>query len=329
MKKRNVFLAIVLIFVAILLLAFIIWYLSRPQPLMLQGEAVARSYKVSSKLTGRVDSLTVEVGDVLKKGDFVFAMSTPEVDAKLVQAEAMLSAADARDRMVNRGLRPQEIEAAFNMWQKAEAGLKLAEVTYRRIKNLYDEGVVPSQNLDEAQANLTAMQNTALAAKAQYIMAKDGARYEDKRAAAALVEQAAGGVEEVKSFLSDAWQYAPVNGEVSSVIAEAGELVGAGYPVVTMIDTDDIWLSFNIKETLLPKIRKDMVLKVYVPALDRSLDVKVTYISVQADYATWSATRSSGDFDIRTFEVRMYPLTREEGLRPGMTALLNWSELPE
>lgn len=294
---------------------------------MLQGEAVAQSYKVSSKLVGRVDTLSVRIGDAVTKGEFLFSLSTPEVDAKLKQAEAMLAAADARDEIAKKGLRKEEVDAIFNMWQKAQAGLELAKVTYERVKNLYEEGVVPAQKLDEATANLKASQTTELAAHAQYLMAKDGARPEDKKAAAALVSQASGGVQEVESYLSDAYQYSPIDGEVSSVIAEKGELVNAGYPVVTLIDLNDMWLAFNIKETLLPKIKKDMVVNVYVPALDQTIKTKVTYIAVQAQYATWTATRSSGEFDIRTFEVRFTPIEKINGLRPGMSALFDWNKL--
>ena len=329
MKRSNVIGILAAAAVIVLSVVLISWYLTKRTPTLIQGTVECTTYKASSKVPGRIDDMKVAQGDRVEKGQLLYTLSTPELEAKLQQAEAVKSAAAALDAAALAGARVQQIEAAMNMWQKAQAGLQLAEVTYKRVKNLYDEGVVPAQKLDEAQANLQAMRNTALAAQAQYIIAKDGARREDKKAAAALVQQASGGVQEVQSYLNDARQYAPVNGEVSAVIAEQGELVGAGYPVVTMIDTDDIWLSFNIKETLLPRIKKDMTLNVYVPALDRTMDVKVTYIAVQADYATWSATRASGDFDIRTFEVRMYPTERQDGLRPGMTALLNWSELPE
>lgn len=327
MNKSNVFIVMLIVLIAIAGCSFIAWYIAKPSPVMLQGEAVAQSYKVSSKLVGRVDTLSVRIGDAVTKGEFLFSLSTPEVDAKLKQAEAMLAAADARDEIAKKGLRKEEVDAIFNMWQKAQAGLELAKVTYERVKNLYEEGVVPAQKLDEATANLKASQTTELAAHAQYLMAKDGARPEDKKAAAALVSQASGGVQEVESYLSDAYQYYPIDGEVSSVIAEKGELVNAGYPVVTLIDLNDMWLAFNIKETLLPKIKKDMVVNVYVPALDQTIKTKVTYIAVQAQYATWTATRSSGEFDIRTFEVRFTPIEKINGLRPGMSALFDWNKL--
>ncbi len=327
MKRSNVFVLVLIVVIAIALVAVVAWYMYRPSTIILQGEAVAQSYKVSSKLIGRVDSLKLRMGDRVHKGDFIFSLSTPEVDAKLQQAKAILEAASAKDAMANKGLRPQEVDAVKSMWQKSQAGLALAKATYDRVKNLYNEGVVPAQKLDEAEANLKVSRTTEQAAHAQYLMAREGARKEDKAAASALVSQARGGVAEVEAYLKDAYQYSPIDGEVSSVIAEEGELVNAGYPVVTLIDLHDMWLSFNVKEMLLPKIKKDMVIEVDVPALGRTIKTRVSYIGVQAQYATWSATRSQGEFDIRTFEVRLTPLDYTDGLRPGMSALFNVTSL--
>lgn len=310
--------AIIVIAIGIL----IAWYINKPQVPMLQGEAVAQSYKVSSKLVGRVDSLTLKKGDPIKKGEFVFSLTVPEVKAKLTQAKALLAAASARDAMAITGARPQEIEAVKNMWQKSVAGLTFAQQTFARIKTLYEEGVVPAQKYDEAAASLKASETTELAARAQYEMVKIGARKEDKIAAKALAEQAMGGVQEVEAYLKDAMQYSPVDGEVSSIIAEKGELVNAGYPVVMILDLNDIWFSFNIKETLMPKFKMGDTYEIYVPAIDKNVECKITYIAPEAQYATWAATRATGDFDIRTFGIEMRPTAKNIGLRPGMSGLI-------
>lgn len=310
--------AIIVIAIGVL----IAWYINKPQVPMLQGEAVAQSYKVSSKLVGRVDSLTLKKGDPIKKGEFVFSLTVPEVKAKLTQAKALLAAASARDAMAITGARPQEIEAVKNMWQKSVAGLTFAQQTFARIKTLYEEGVVPAQKYDEAAASLKASETTELAARAQYEMVKIGARKEDKIAAKALAEQAMGGVQEVEAYLKDAMQYSPVDGEVSSIIAEKGELVNAGYPVVMILDLNDIWFSFNIKETLMPKFKMGDTYEIYVPAIDKNVECKITYIAPEAQYATWAATRATGDFDIRTFGIEMRPTAKNIGLRPGMSGLI-------
>ena len=327
MKKRNVIWLIIAVVVIIAVVALVGWYLKRSEPTIIQGTVECTTYKASSKIAGRIEEMKVEQGDHVTKGQLLYVLSTPELDAKLRQAEAVKSAATALDQKALAGARVQQIEAALNMWQKAQAGKELAQKTYDRVKALYDTGVVPEQKFDEADANYRAMVATEMAAKAQYDLAVAGASKEDKDAAAAQVQQAEGVVSEVESYISDAMVYAPVDGEVSTIIAEQGELVGTGYPVVAILDTTDTWVTFNIKETLLPKITVGMKMTAYVPALDRNVEFEVTYISVQADFATWSATRTQGSFDIRTFAVKARPVTDVENIRPGMSVLVNWDEL--
>ncbi len=327
MKKRNVIWLIIAVVVIIAVVALVGWYLKRSEPTIIQGTVECTTYKASSKIAGRIEEMKVEQGDHVTKGQLLYVLSTPELDAKLRQAEAVKSAATALDQKALAGARVQQIEAALNMWQKAQAGKELAQKTYDRVKALYDKGVVPEQKFDEADANYRAMVATEMAAKAQYDLAVAGASKEDKDAAAAQVQQAEGVVSEVESYISDAMVYAPVDGEVSTIIAEQGELVGTGYPVVAILDTTDTWVTFNIKETLLPKITVGMKMTAYVPALDRNVELEVSYISVQADFATWSATRTQGSFDIRTFAVKARPVTDVENIRPGMSVLVNWDEL--
>lgn len=327
MKKSNIIGLTAGIVAGIVAVSLICWFAIRPVPTLIQGEVEVKSIKVSSKLAGRIEQMDVREGQAVKKGELLFVLSTPEVDAKLKQAEAARSAADAQSAKARSGARVQEIDGAYNIWKKAEAGLELAQKSYDRIKNLYDSGVVPAQKYDEALANLKAMQTSVAAAKAQYQMALEGARKEDRMAAAALVAQASGAVSEVESYRSDAMQYSPIDGEVSTIIAEQGELVGSGYPVVAILDMSDMWVTFNIKETLMPKIRMGKRLRGYVPALDRDVDFHITYIAPQADFATWAATRTQGGFDIRTFAVKAKPLGAEEGMRPGMSVLVDWDAI--
>ena len=292
MKRSNIIGIIAAAVVIIVSVVLISWYLRRSTPTLIQGTVECTTYKASSKVPGRIDDMKVEQGDRVEKGQLLYTLSTPELEAKLQQAEAVKSAAAALDQAAIAGARIQQIEAAMNMWEKAQAGLELARKTYERVKNLYEQGVVPEQKMDEASANYKAMEATALAAKAQYNLAMDGARKEDKEAAAARVRQAEGAVSEVESYISDAMVYSPVTGEVSTIIAEQGELVGSGYPVVAILDMSDMWVTFNIKETLLPAIRV--------------------------------GTRTQGGFDIRTFAVKAKPTTHIENMRPGMSVLVDW-----
>lgn len=325
--KSKVYTITLIIIAVITVVAFIGWFVLKPTPYIMQGTVEATSYKVSSKVPGRVDSLTVKRGEAVRKGQFLYGISSPEVYAKLTQAEAAKSAATAMQDKVDAGARKQQIRQAYEMWQQSLAGLDLAQKTYDRVKNLYDQGVVPAQKLDEAQAALKAMKTTSVAAEAAYSMAIEGAQWEDKAAAKAMVEQAGGAVSEVESYVTETRQFSPVDGEVSSVVSENGELVGTGYPVVTVVDLSDSWVVFNIKETLLPKIRMGTKFMGYFPALDKTYELTVDYIAAEASYATWAATRTSGEFDVKTFEVHARAAGRIDNIRPGMTVTVDYNSL--
>ncbi len=327
MKKKNIIAIAIAALVIVVLVIFADRIIERKEPTYIQGTVECKTYKASSKIAGRIDSLLVEEGQHVVKGQLLYTISTPELNAKLIQAEAVRSAAEAMNKKADKGARKPQLEAAKSMWQKADAGLTLAQKTYDRAKALYDKGVVPRQKLDEAQANLDAMRATAEAARAQYDLAVDGATSEEKDATAAQVRQAQGAVDEVESYLSDAMVVSPVTGEISTVISEAGELVGTGYPVVTVLDMSDMWVVFNVKETLMPRITMGKRFSGFVPALDRDVDFVITFISVEADFATWNATRTQGGFDVRTFAVKAKPVTAVEYMRPGMSVIVDWDSI--
>ncbi|MGL4331417.1 MAG: HlyD family secretion protein [Bacteroidales bacterium] len=327
MKKGNFAGIAAGVAIILAIISLIAWFVIKPAPQLIQGEVVATTVKIASKIPGRIDSIYVEEGQSVKAGDPLFSLRTPEVDAKLRQAEAVRNAAGAQDSKAKKGARKEEIQALYSIWQKAEAGYELALKTYQRADKLYKSGVIPSQKFDEASANLKAMDATRTAAKSQYEMAKEGARNEDKRAAAALYDQADAVVSEVTSLISDARQSAPINAEVATIIAEPNELVGTGFPIITLVNLNDTWVTFNVKETLLPKLQKGTVVKGYIPGIDEKVDLTVERIAAQADYATWSATRTKGEFDIRTFEVKMRPSKTNAQLRPGMSVIVNWDEI--
>lgn len=327
MKKGNFAGIAAGVAIILAIISLIAWFVIKPAPQLIQGEVVATTVKIASKIPGRIDSIYVEEGQSVKAGDALFSLRTPEVDAKLRQAEAVRNAAGAQDSKAKKGARKEEIQALYSIWQKAEAGYELALKTYQRADKLYKSGVIPSQKFDEASANLKAMDATRTAAKSQYEMAKEGARNEDKRAAAALYDQADAVVSEVTSLISDARQSAPIDAEVATIIAEPNELVSTGFPIITLVNLNDTWVTFNVKETLLPKLQKGTVVKGYIPGIDEKVDLTVERIAAQADYATWSATRTKGEFDIRTFEVKMRPSKTKAQLRPGMSVIVNWDEI--
>lgn len=324
--KSKVYAVALILVAGITVVSFIGWFLLEPAPYVMQGQVEARSYKASCKLPGRVDSLSVRRGQKVGRGEFLYKITSPEIHAKLTQAEAVRTAAGAMQTKVDKGARKQVIQQAYELWQKALVGFELSQTTYQRVKALYDSGVVPVQKLDEAQAAMRSMKTSVEAAKAGYEMALEGAQQEDKTAAAAMVTQAGGAVTEVESYITDSRQFSPVDGEVSSVISENGELVGTGYPVVTIVDLSDVWVVFNVKETMLPKIKMGSRFEAYFPALDRTAELEVSYIAPVASYATWAATRTSGEFDIRTFEVQARPVATVTDIRPGMSATVDYTK---
>ena len=306
------------------------WFFIRPAPMILQGEAEATQIKVSSKVAGRIEKLYVKEGDEVNAGQLLIALDTPELRAKLRQAKAARRAAFAQETKANRGERKENIQAAYNSWMKAQAASELAVKTNERISKLYAEGVVPAQKKDEAEAQMKAAVETEKAARVIYEMAMTGAREEDKESAQALVEQASGAVSEVESYLGEAGLRAPGRGEVATVVVQEGELVSPGLPIVNIVDLGDIWITFNVREDLMPRIRMGDVVKAACPALGgKEIELKITYISALGSYATWTATKTKGEFDMKTFEVRARPVKPVEGLRPGMSALLNWDRLRE
>ena len=305
------------------------WFILKPAPLLIEGEIDATQVQVASKLTGRIETLEVSEGDTVKAGQIMATIDSPEIQAKMKQATAAKKAASAQQEKAYSGARKEEIRMAMNVWQQVKAASELSQKTYERVLNLNRDGVLPAQKLDEAEAKLKADQRAEKAAKANYDMALAGARKEDQEAATALTDEASGVVAEVEAYLEETRLIAPIDGEVAEIIPERGELISPGYPIIILVDLKNVWITFNLREDLLSKVRMGTTFSAQFPALgNKKSEFKVNYISALGDFATWRATKASGDFDLKTFEVRATPVVPLEGLRPGMSAIVNWDELP-
>lgn len=301
-----------------------IWKAAFPPIPPFQGQMEGRVISVSSKVPGRVAEILVDAGDNVAKGQVVARMHLPEVEAKLSQAKAQDEAAAARERMVDEGLRPEEKKAAKAEWERAVAGADLAKKTFERIDALFQEGLVSRERHDEAKARMLATADQAAAAKQVYDLALAGSREQQKAIASAESGEAAAGVSEAASLAENIELRAPHAGQVDKVILVSGEMAGAGFPVMTIVNLEDQWATFNIREESLPGITIGHVLKARVPAIGReNIDYKVYYISPRASYATWRSTREDSGYDMKTFEVRARPVEKIEGLRPGMTVLVD------
>lgn len=289
----------------------------------IQGQADVTEYRVSSKVPGRVLEYRVKEGDTVHKGDTLALLEAPDVAAKLQQAEAAEAAAAAQDRKAIKGARQEQITAAYEMWQKAKAGMEVAEKSYQRVKRLYDQGVTTAQKLDEVTAQRDAAVATERAARAQYDMARNGAEREDKEAAAAVVSRARGAVSEVESYVKETVLIASHDGEVTEIFPQVGELVGTGAPIMNVAIMDDMWVTFNVREDHLPLFGMNKTIEATVPGLGgKKVQLKVYYMKDLGSYAAWKATKTTGQFDMKTFEVKAAPASKVEGLRPGMSVLL-------
>ena len=320
-KDRMLILTIVVVIIILAALAILGFLFIKPGPDIVQGQADATEIRISGKLPGRVAELYVEEGDKVKAGDTLVRINSTLIDARLGQAEAMEQAAKAADAKVDAGTRSQIINAAYEVWQQAKAAEGIAQKTYTRMQNLYEKGVVSEQKRDEAKAAYEATVAGEAAAKSQYELAKAGPQREDKTAALAMVNVAKGGVNEVNALLEDQYLVAPFDGEITEVYPNVSELVATGAPIMSL-QKDDHWVVFNVRETLLKDISLGTVLKVKIPALDVTTDVKVYYIKDLGTYANWQATKATGDFDARTFQVKARPEKKIENLRPGMSVIL-------
>lgn len=322
-EEKSIFIAIIILVAVIATVAVIGELTLGKSNNMIQGEAEATLFRVASKVPGRVAKILVREGDTVEAGDTVAILEAPDVTAKLAQVKAIEQAAEALNEKVEQGARPQQKMAAYEMWQKAVAGVNIYKKTYERIKRLYDQGVVALQKLDEAEAEYKAAQATARAAKAEYELAMAGAEIEDKAMASAKVRQAQGAVEEVDSYVNETYLIAVQNGEISDIFPSIGELVGAGAPIINIAYLDEMWISFNIREDYLKNYNIGERTIAYIPALDTKCEVEIYYMKDLGTYAVWRATKASGEYDIKTFEVRARPLAKIEGLRPGMSVLID------
>lgn len=289
---------------------------------ILQGQAEVTEISISSMATGRIEKFFVEEGSYVKKGDTLAILSIPIIDAKLAQADAATAAATAQREKADFGTRKEIKKSAYEVWQQAIAGATVAQKTYDRVANLHAKGVMTSQKYDEALANLQAMQATEKAAKAQYDLALEGAQWEDKVAASAMVNQAKGAVAEVDAYVKESYLIAPADGRISEKYPNESELVGAGSPILQLATLDDKWATFNIPEDRLVGFSIGQKIEAYIPALDKNVELNIYYMKDLGTYAAWKATKPLGTYDRKVFEVRGRFKDKDIDVLPGMSVII-------
>ena len=321
-QHTNVLLAILCFALMVIVVAVIGFFTLGNEPEFIQGQMDVTEYRVSSKVPGRILKICVHEGDYVHVGDTLAILDAPEVRAKSAQANAVEDAASAMSQMAQSGARQEQIQGAYQLWLQAKAALEIHEKSYQRVQRLFDEGVLSEQKRDEAYAQYTAAQAQAKAAESQYNMAVNGARREEKMAAAAKVQQAKGVVDEVSSYIGETVQIAQMEGEVTDVYPQVGELVGTGSPIMSVAIMSDMWGSFNVREDQLKGMKVGDEIEAYLPAFDKTLKMKVYYMKDLGSYAVWKATKANGRYDLKTFEVKARPVEKLEGLRPGMSVVI-------
>ena len=321
-QHNNILLA-VLGFVAVVVIVAVIGYFTIDRtPEIIQGQVEVSEYRVACKLPGRVTELLVKEGDHVHKGDILAKLAIPEANAQEKVAEATAGATESISALTEAPTRREAVESAYQVYQQAIAANGIAEKTYGRMQRLFDEGVMSAQKRDEAKAAFEATQAGVQVAKSQWELAKSGARKEAKEAARKQAQAATSAIDVVRSVLKETVQRATADGEVETIYPKVGELVGFGSPIMSISMVDDIWGTFNVREDQLKDMKIGAKLKVYVPALDKQIEMRVTSLKDQGSYAVWKATKSNGQYDLKTFQVKARPVQKVDGLKPGMSLII-------
>lgn len=317
---------ILLLIISLTLLVLLWWFWPQAQQELLHGDIEVREVRVASKIPGRIIKLHVAEGDMVEAGQLLFELASPELDAALAQAEAAEDAARAIQDEAKAGLRGEEIEVTRLEWQRALIEKNLMQTTLRRIQNLYNDGLVSQQNLDEIAAKAAASADQAKAAEAVYRLAASGAREEQLSAIAAQNRRAAAAVAEVEAFRIETQARAPIAGQVANIIIRQGELVPPGFPVITIIEPEDTWVVLNIREDKLNALAPGAKFDAYVPALKQTLAFEVTKLNALPSFANWKQVRGTPGYDLKTFQIEAKPVQPNPQLRAGMTVILAMEE---
>jgi HlyD family secretion protein len=297
-----------------------VWFLMMPQPLIIQGEADATRIDIAARVDGRVGDRPVARGDNVKQGQLLFRIDNPELMTKLADEEAAKVSAQATLANIDAGTRQEEIAQRQAALDAARANATLAQQTYDRTKQVVGSGSAPIQRLDDATNSLVVAQRTSDQANLAYQEAINGYTREQREIAMANVAQAQAAIDTAKAEVNELTVAAPVSAQVYQIGAELGEYVAPGVPLLSLVDLSDVWLTFDLREDLVKGLKVGDRFEARVPALgDRQISVVIRVIAAKGEYADWRATRATGDFDLRTFEVRAYPDPAVPDLRPGMS----------
>jgi HlyD family secretion protein len=319
LEKHKIILGVPALIVIISVIVLIV-KASSPDETIITGMAEATEIDVSSKIPGRIDTVLVREGDIVTRGQLLAVLESKEITAKVEQARGAMDAAHARLAMALRGARPEEKEAVKKLYQQAQAQFELAQKTWTRVERVYTDSLISTQERDQVEFQFKAARDQMDAAKAKLDMVMNGARSEEIDGAKSLFHQAENAYAEAMAYNGETRITSKIDGEVTKRIVDAGEMAAGGYPIFTILDPKDMWVTIQVREDQLGSIKKGMTLKAKIPALNNaSYEFDVATMAAMGDYATWRPTKQKGEFDLKTFEVRLRAKTPVAGLRPGMS----------
>ena len=321
-QHNNILLAVLGFAAAVAIVGMIGFFAFGKADEIIQGEVEVGDYRVSCKLPARIEELRVKEGDYVHVGDTLAILQIPEANAQQRVAEATEGATQAIRNLTDEGARKEQIQSAYDLMQQAMAAEDIARKTYTRMQNLYNESVMSAQKRDEALAAFKAAEAQVKVTQSQYELAKSGARKQEKIAAAKNTQAAKSAVDVVKSILRETVQISPVEGEVSDVYPKVGELVGMGSPIMNINIMSDMWGTFNVREDQLKGLKAGDEFTAFSPAFNKNVKMKVYDIKDEGSYAVWKATKSNGQYDLKTFEVKAHFVNKFDGLRPGMSLII-------
>lgn len=325
-SNRILFVLFIVILLIILTLSILGIFLTKEKDIVLQGQIEADEYNISGLLPGRIEKIYVEKGEKVRKGDTLIHIVSKEVIAEYEAQKALENAASLQSEKIDAGSRNQLISITKELWEGAKSDLKLAKTTYNRIKILHEDSIVSQQRKDEAEAIYKSALAAERAAYYQYQIALEGAQEQDKATAKAMAVAAQNNSEVVKALLNDARLTSPISGEVATISLNEGELTSIGTNIMTVLDIDNPYLVLNVREDLLSNFKMGGTILCNIPAIDlKDIPFIVNYISPLGSFATWKATKETGSYDLRTFEIQAVPMTKVYDLRPGMSVLITIS----
>ncbi len=295
----------------------------KEKDIVLQGQIEAEEYNISGLLPGRIEKVYVKKGESVSKGDTLIHIISQEVIAEYEAQKALENAASLQSNKIEAGSRKELVSIAKELWDGTKADLKLAKTTYNRIRALYEDSIVSKQRRDEAEAIYKSALAAERAAYYQYQIAVEGAQEQDKESARAMATAAQNNSEVVKALLNDAKLTSPISGEVASISLNEGELSSIGTSIMTIVDIYNPYLVLNVREDLLSHFKMGETISCQIPSLGlKEVPFKINYISPLGSFATWKATKETGGYDLRTFEIQAVPTTNVDDLRPGMSVLI-------